>query len=175
MNRKPCFDEKCINCIKTIVKQQLADCSIDSLCVNGNVEVNGDLTVNGNVYYETLDVSNTCIDKLHLGTIYLQSDCTTMVGDAGTTGQVLISQGGQKNTWINSSDLAGTLDEVLQNGHTSYSSDIDMSGNKIVNVVLDALNLDCSLNDAISITSSNLILPVIIQGQTYYIQLFNNI
>jgi hypothetical protein len=179
MNRKPCFDEKCIKCIQSIVKKELSSCMDVSMCingtlnVNGNVEVYGDLTVNGNVRYETLDVSNTCIDNLHLGTIYLQSDCTTMIGDVGTTGQVLISQGGQENTWLNPKELIGTLDEVLQRGHTSYSSNIDMCGNMIENVVLDALNLDCSLNEAISITNSHLILPIIVKGQTYYIELFN--
>jgi hypothetical protein len=181
MNRKPCFDEKCITCIKNIVKQQLSDCSIDSLCVNGDVklngdvEVNGDLTVNGNVHYETLDVSNTHIDNLHLGTIYLQTNPATMIGDAGNTGNVLISEGGKENKWLDPKELTGTLDEVLQNGHTSYSTNIDMAGNKIENVVLDALNLDCSLNIAYNITSSKLILPVVIKGQTYYIELFNNV
>jgi len=173
MYKKQCFDQNCINCIKSIIKQQLSECIDVSLCVNNDVVVNGDLIVNGNVYYETLDVSNTCIDNLHLGTIYLQSNCDTMTGNPGTTGQVLISQGGQENKWLDSNKLAGTLDEVLQNGHTSYSSNIDMSGNKIENVVLDALNLDCSLNIAFGITSSHLILPITVNGNTYYIELFN--
>jgi hypothetical protein len=145
-----------------------------SMCV-GSLEVNGDLTVNGNVYYETLDVSNTCIDNLHLGTIYLQSNCDTMTGNAGNTGQVLSSQGGKGNTWINLNNLSGTLDEVLQNGNTSYSTNINMNNNTIQNVTLNALKLDCSLNTAIGITYSQLILPIIVNGNTYYIELFNKI
>jgi hypothetical protein len=180
MNRKPCFDEKCIKCIQSIVKKQLSDCNMMdiSMCIHGNlnvtgdVEIDGDLTVNGKVYYETLDVSNTCIDNLHLGTIYLQSNCDTMIGDAGTTGHVLTSQGGKDNTWINPKELIGTLDEVLQKGHTSYSTNIDMGNNMIENVVLDTLNLDCSLNVALDITTTHLILPIIVKGHTYYIELF---
>jgi hypothetical protein len=190
MNRKPCFDEKCIKCIQNIVKKQLSDCSMMdvSMCV-GSLEVNGDLTVNGNVYYETLNVANTCIDNLHLGTIYLQSDCDTMTGNVGTTGQVLISQGGKENTWLNSSELIGTLDQVLQRGHTSYSTNIDMSGNNIQNVN----NLNFTQGVTLGSISNNLYIqtpsiiplqlpsvelagyfPVNINGNTYYLQLYVN-
>jgi tetratricopeptide (TPR) repeat protein len=74
MSKKPCFDQKCINCIKSIVKQQLSECIDVSMCVNKDMVINGDLTVNGNVYYETIDISNTCIGNLSLGTIYLEEN-----------------------------------------------------------------------------------------------------
>ena len=190
MREKPCFDEKCKECIRSIVKTQLTDCSLkDSNMCTGNLEVNGNLTVNGNVFYETLDVSNTCIDNLYLGTIYLQSNCDTMVGNVGTTGQVLISQGEKGNTWISANNLIGTLDEVLQKGNTSYTKNINMGTNNIQSVNNLSFTHGVTLG---SDSSNNLYIqtsfvtplqlptagatgyfPVNINGTTFYLQLFN--
>lgn len=129
MSRKQCFDQKCINCIKSIVKQQLSECMDISMCINNDMVINGDLTVNGNVYYETIDISNTYIDNLHLGTMYLD-DGITMGIDPGTNGQVLVSRGGLPNQWINANEL--NIGPTGNSGHVYLNTNVISNSSHVI-------------------------------------------
>jgi|LakMenE01Jun11ns_1017448.scaffolds.fasta_scaffold9807144_2 hypothetical protein len=129
MSRKQCFDQKCINCIKSIVKQQLSECMDISMCINNDMVINGDLTVNGNVYYETIDVSNICVGDLSLGAIYLGSDCRNF--GYGNDGQVLVSRGGLPNEWIDINlvnGIRGATGATGIKGDTGVKGDTGLKG-----------------------------------------------
>ena len=126
MSRKQCFDQKCINCIKSIVKEQLSECMDISMCINNDMVINGDLTVNGNVYYETIDVSNICVGDLSLGAIYLGSDCRNF--GYGNDGQVLVSRGGLPNEWVDINLVNGIRGATGLQGDTGLKGDTGIQG-----------------------------------------------
>lgn len=94
-------------------------------------------------------------------------------GNYGLPNQLLLS-GGEGNIFWSSSggELSGTLGDVLGNGNTAYNN-IDMNGNDIVNSNLDQLRLKLDPTSLPAVNSSNAFMPVNLNENTYYVQLFN--
>lgn len=66
----------------------------------------------------------------------------------------------------------GTLGEVMNNGNVA-SKNLDMDNNTIENAKLNELNLNIDpIPITTSITSDGTVIPIVLNGTTYYIQLF---
>ena len=94
-------------------------------------------------------------------------------GNAGLPNQILVNDEDNGIYWSSSGGkLSGTLGDVLSNGHTA-STHIDMNGNDIINSNLDQLRLNINPTPLSAVNSSNTFMPVNLNENTYYIQLFN--
>lgn len=134
----------------------------------------------------TLNVNNTV--QVQYGettdpptqTIVISSDASgnrlALDGDYGAVGSVLVSGGDNGNlVWGSGGGaLVGTLGEVLNNGNIA-SKNLDMNGYMIENAILelDSLNIATDPVPSPILTSAGSVIPIILNGATYYIQLFS--
>jgi hypothetical protein len=133
---------------------------------DNNLSVNQSLTVQNS---QTRDNSNNSITI----TSDFTSNRIVINGNSGLPKQILVNGEDNGIYWSYSGgELAGTLGDVLGNGNTAYNN-IDMNGNDIVNSNLDQLRLKIDPTPLPVVNSSNSFMPVNLNENTYYIQLFN--
>lgn len=96
-------------------------------------------------------------------------------GNYGEIGNVLVSGGANGSVSWGSTTSGVTLANVLDNGNVAQKN-LNMNGFTIENVMLqlDSLNLATNPVTKPYISSSGLVLPITLNGQTYYIQLFTS-
>lgn len=112
--------------------------------------------------------------------IVIRSDASgnriSLDGDYGSIGNVLVSGGDNGNlVWGSGGGaLVGTLGEVLNNGNVA-SKNLDMNGYMIENAVLelDSLNVATDPVPSPVLNSTGSVLPIVLNGTTYYLQLFS--